>query len=344
MKAPRLKGIDAMKEIEKVLSKYESFFLGTHIFPDGDNVGSMVAMKHILDSMKKTSYLYCETVVPKIYSWIEGAEHISMDLPGDSCSNFQVIITLDSADCNRLGRRFSEWCRCKNHFTVNIDHHVTNTNYGNVNWVSELHAATGEQVYELAKYLNIEITIPMAIALYTAIATDSGRFSYSNTTEQTLRYAAELVELGANPNIVYRRVYGNRSLAALRLEREALSTLQYVKDLKLAYFYLTDEMFKKVGALIEESEGIIEHIGLFGESIKNILFLKQISPTEVKASVRTKGDWDAAKVCLLFDGGGHPRAGGYSIYTDSIEEAIKISIEKIRKAAENNELYTNAGW
>jgi phosphoesterase RecJ-like protein len=344
MKTARLKTPQALAEIERILREHESFFLGTHVFPDGDNVVSMIAMKGILDQLGKKSYLYCETIVPRIYRWIEGAEHITMTLPDPSCSNFDVVIALDSSDCRRLGKKFQQWCSCKNHFTVNIDHHVTNTDYGDINWICEFYSATGEQIYEFAKYLKAEITIPMAIALYTAIATDSGRFSYSNTTEQTFRYAAELVELGANPNIIYRKVYGNRSLAALRLEKEALTTLEYLPEFKLALLYLTRDMFEKVQADIDEAEGIIEHIGLFGESIRNIIFFKQISTDEVKVSVRTKGEWDASKICLLFDGGGHPRAGGYSVFTSSITEAINVTINKIHEAAQRGELETINNW
>lgn len=344
MKVPRVQGKKALSKIAEILRTKDSFFLASHVFPDGDNIGCMITMKYLLDQLGKKSYLYCESVIPKNYQWLEGSELFNMELPDCECSEFDVIITLDSADAGRVGKKFTEWCSCKENLIINIDHHITNTNFGDINWISDLYAATGEQIYELVKHMGVEITIPMAIALYTAIVTDSGRFSYPNTTEQTLRYAADLVEAGANPNIVYRKIYGNRSYAALKLESLALSTLEFIPEWELAYMYVTSEMYEEAGADIEESEGIIEHIGLFGESIKNILFLKQIAPNEVKASVRTKGIWDASKVCLLFDGGGHTNAGGYSLFVDSIDEAIRISLDKITDAAKSGTIQTDTEW
>ena len=172
----------ALNEIAKVIGDKNRFFLGTHIFPDGDNVGSMIAMKIILDELGKTSHLYCGTIVPRIYRWMEGTENISMNLPDEPSESFDVILTLDSADIGRLGPDFLSWYKPEKNMILNIDHHVTNTNYGDINWVSARHAATGEQIYELTDFLGLKVSQQMAVALFTAISTDCGRFSYSNTT------------------------------------------------------------------------------------------------------------------------------------------------------------------
>jgi len=132
-------------------------------------------------------------------------------------------------------------------------------------------------------------------------------------------------------------VFANRTLSALRLERDSLATMEYIEDLQLAYIFMTKEMIERSGASIEESEGIIEHIGLFGYNIKNIIFFKEVEPCEIKVSVRTKGDWDASKLCSLFDGGGHPRAGGYQMQ-EPLEKAIEKSLETIREAVKDGSL------
>lgn len=326
-----------LSQIEKFINTHNRFFLGSHVFPDGDNVGSLLTMNFILEQLGKSAYLYCETVVPKIYSWIEETKHINTVLPDEPCDAFDAIITVDSSDIHRLGQEFENWHNCKSIPILNIDHHVTNTGYGDINWVSDKHSSTAEQVYEIAKYINSEITKPIAIAIYTAIVTDTGRFCYSNTNARSLRYATELVEMGVNPNLIYRNVFANRTLSALRLERDSLATMEYIEDLQLAYIFMTREMIESSGASIEESEGIIEHIGLFGDTIKNIIFFKEVEPSNIKISVRTKGDWDASKLCSLFGGGGHPRAGGYQM-KETLEKAIEISIDRIREAAKDDSL------
>ncbi len=326
-----------LSEIEKFINTHDRFFLGSHIFPDGDNIGSLITMKFILEQLGKSAYLYCETIVPKIYSWIEGTKHINTVLPDEPCDAFDAIITVDSSDINRLGQEFKKWRNSKSIPILNVDHHVTNSGFGNINWVSDKHSSTSEQVYEIAKYLNVKISKSIAVVLYTGIVTDTGRFSYSNTNARSLRYATELVEMGVEPNIIYRNVFANRTLSALRLESVSLATMEYIEDLQLAYIFMTREMLEKTGASIEESEGIIEHIGLFGDSIKNIIFFKEVEPGNIKVSVRTKSDWDASKLCALFDGGGHPRAGGYQMQ-ESLEKAIEISLEAIREAAKDGTL------
>ncbi|MCD6217288.1 bifunctional oligoribonuclease/PAP phosphatase NrnA [bacterium] len=326
-----------LSQIEKFINTHNRFFLGSHVFPDGDNIASLITMKFILEQLGKSAYLYCETIIPKIYSWIEETKHINTVLPDEPCDTFDAIITVDSSDIDRLGPEFKNWYNSKPIPILNVDHHVTNTNFGEINWVSGNYSSTAEQVYEIAKYLNVKITKSIAVVIYTGIVTDTGRFSYSNTNARSLRYATELVEMGVNPNLIYRNVFANRTLSALRLERDSLATMEYIEDLQLAYIFMTKEMIERSGASIEESEGIIEHIGLFGYNIKNIIFFKEVEPCEIKVSVRTKGDWDASKLCSLFDGGGHPRAGGYQMQ-GTLEKAIEKSLETIREAAKDGSL------
>lgn len=326
-----------LKGIEDIIREYDKFVVAAHVFPDGDNVGSMIAMKLILDQLGKETYLYLETTIPRIYTWLEGCDEINHIVPPDLPETFDVLITLDSSDMERLGDKFLRWFSGSNRPIVNIDHHITNTGFGEYNWVSGDYSATGEQIYELAKHLKVKIDHQMAIALYVSIATDSGRFSYSNTTAKTLRYASELVECGANPNKAYRNVYASRSLEALRLEHAVLATLEYVDDLKLAYMYMTREMLETTGAHVTESDGIIEHVGNFGESIRNIIFFKELQSGEIKVSVRTKDELDASKISSLFNGGGHARAGGYSLKLN-LNDAIKASFEKIREAISSGKL------
>ena len=192
--------------IKEFINSHNTFFFGSHVFPDGDNIGSLLTMRSILEQLGKSAYLYCESVVPKIYSWIDETKHINPVLPNET---FDAIVTVDSSDLHRLGQDFSKWFENRTIPILNIDHHVTNTNFGDINWVSGDYSSTSEQVYEIAKYMNVEITLDMAIALYTGIVTDSGRFSYSNTNARTLKYAMELVELGVNPNQIYRNVFAS---------------------------------------------------------------------------------------------------------------------------------------
>ncbi|MFH1514056.1 MAG: DHH family phosphoesterase [bacterium] len=322
-----------LTEIETLLVSNNHFFLGSHVYPDGDNVGSLIAMRMILGQLGKSSYIFSETMVPKMYAWIPETKYINNDLPQESCEDFDLIVTVDASDLKRLGEKFIEWNHCKSIPILNIDHHITNTNFGDVNWATEDYASTGEQIFELARHLDVRITKPMAIALYTSIATDTGSFSYANTNSRTLRYASELVDLGANPNEIFRNVYANRSLEALKLESEAFKTFTFIEDMKLGYVYITQEMLKQVGATVEESEGIIEHLGVFGESVRNVMFFKELSTGEIKISVRTKDGWDASRLCKIFGGGGHPKAGGFQLF-EPIEKAIELSLSAIRKAIE----------
>jgi phosphoesterase RecJ-like protein len=321
---------DFNKVIEAIRTN-NRFFIGTHVFPDGDNIGSVIALKLILERLNKFAYPYCETHIPIFYKWLEGEGDIHHELPKVSVRDFDAIIVLDSGDLKRLGRKFYEWVRDDKTIIVNIDHHITNAGFGDINWVDHTYAASGEQVFEIAKILGVELDLTIATAIFTAIYTDTGRFSYSNTNARTMYYAAELVAAGVVTNEIYRKVYASRSLAALKLEREVLQTLVYDEDYRLAYMTMTLDMVERSGALIEDSEGIIEHVTLFGESVRNFLLFKETSQGELKVSVRSKGEWDASKVAMLFGGGGHRGAGGFAV-RGPVNEAISDCIMKIKQA------------
>jgi len=300
----------------------------SHIMPDGDSIGSSLALYTALKKYGKDVHFILDDDIPKLYKFLKNSDKVLK--PGKH-ENFDVVIALDCGDAGRLGK--SE-LYIKDNFTVNIDHHISNDKFGNLNLVDSNAAAVGEIVFQIIKLLGIEMDLEISECLYTAIVTDTGQFQYSNTTSKTHQLAGELIENGVNVSLMFEKIYQSTTKEKVMLMKTALDTLEFYHNDSISCVSLTTEQMKAANAKGNDCEGII-NLARDIECVEVAIFLKELEPGKIKVGLRSKKSVDVASVSLQFGGGGHVRAAGCTLYgtIDEVKEKIleavigKLNIE-----------------
>ncbi len=339
--------MSSAKEIADFIRRKDDFLLTTHIFPDGDNMGCVLSLSEALKSLGKRFSCYVQGPVPMMYRWMPGVDMISTEIHDaltrlDEVSANPALIIVDSGDIKRIGDEFQAWFRNHDGLDIaNIDHHVSNTHFGTINWVDPTYSSVGEMIYEILKELGVQITSTIAQNLYVSVYTDTGRFSFSNTNERSLRYASEYVEAGAKPIAAYRNVYANRTLASFRLESLSFQTLDMFLDGKGCYFWVDQEMLGATGTTFDDTEGFIDTVRTLRDFLL-VVFFKEIAPNDIRVSVRAHPPIDASALMGIFGGGGHPRAAGCRI-EKPLQEAIGLFVGEAEKAIGSGEVLEKIG-
>ncbi|RKD27739.1 DHH family phosphoesterase [Caminicella sporogenes] len=299
-----------------------------HILPDGDTIGSSIALFYALKKLEKRVYIILNDKLPSNLKFLNANSKIITTEDFEKLSiKPDLIITVDSSDTDRLGDRAYLLDLCSE--VLNIDHHSTNTNYGKYNLVNSKAAACGEIIYELLKKLKIYIDKNIATALYVALSTDTGSFKYSNTTPLTLRIAADLIEKGIDFSFINTELYQNKPINKIKLLSDVLNSLELHFDGKLAVIYVTNDMLKKNKIDISDTDGIIEYARDI-EGVNIAVLLKEFSDNTIKVSLRSKYDFDVSIIAKKFGGGGHKKAAGCTIY-DTIDNAKNILLNTFRE-------------
>ena len=290
------------------LRKGKQFFIATHISPDGDALGSSIALSLALESLGKETIIYDKDPVPEFYKFLPGHERFTQ-----SISNLKFEISnLILLDCNELERTGIE----KIEFVSSavIDHHETAREFGDVKWIEPHAAATGLMIFYVIKELGVKITKDIAINLYAALAIDTGTFRYSNTTPEVLRVAAELIEAGADPSYIAESLYETWSESRFRLLLKVLNTLE-IND-GVAITLVTLDMFRETGALVEDTENFVGFPRLL-KSVRISALFREVENSYYKVSLRSRGrGMNVAKIAAEFGGGGHRNAAGYRVRAD----------------------------
>ncbi len=307
----------------EIINNSKNIYIGSHINPDGDNIGSLLALGMALKEIGKTVHILKVDNIPKDYQFLPNVHLISKPTKDEK---IDLFIALDCSDLDRLGS--GKEIALKADKILNIDHHITNDNFGHINIVSSSASSTGEMVYYLIKELNIPINKDIAECLYVAISSDTGSFMYDNTSSNTHRVAADLLDKGINLNSITTQLYQNRSLERTQLFIESLRNLNLYYDGKVGTIKITQKMLEDNEATMEDTEGIISFIRDI-ENVEVACVLKEYDNKEIKLSLRSKKYLDVSKVCLEFNGGGHKRAAGCTIFKDigEAEESILNSIK-----------------
>ncbi len=290
------------------LRKGKQFFIATHISPDGDALGSSIALSLALESLGKETIIYDKDPVPEFYRFLPGHESFTQ-----SISNLKFEISnLILLDCNELERTGIE----KIEFVSSavIDHHETKKEFGDIKWIEPHAAATGLMLFYLIRELGVKITKEIAINLYAAIAIDTGTFRYSNTTPEVLRVAAELIEAGADPSYIAESLYETWSESRFRLLLKVLNTLEINNG--IAITLVTLDMFRETGALVEDTENFVGFPRLL-KSVRISALFREVENNYYKISLRSRGrGMNVAKIAAEFGGGGHRNAAGYRVRAD----------------------------
>ncbi len=294
------------------LRTHDRFLLTAHEGPDGDALGSLLGMHHLLQKLGKDSVMFLaakEFPLPIEYRFLP-LEEVFHEAPADMAD--RVIVFLD---CGNIDRMPVEFLTEGGHRKLNIDHHHDNTRFGDVNLVCPGASCTAEIVYDLAHVLGVRMDAEMAMPLYVGLITDTGKFLYENTNAHTHRVAAELIDAGVDVDDTYRRLYEHVPIEKLRLVARALNGVERHCDNRLVTSYITAEDYAATGAGEEMTEGVIDHLrSIEGTKIAAVVRdLGNRGRAARKVSLRSsEGDVDVSAIARKQGGGGHKRAAGFS--------------------------------
>ncbi len=306
------------------LRNSHSVLLASHTSPDGDAIGSLIAMGLCLKALGKDATLYNQSPIPTVYRYLPSVSGIQNRV--EDPERFETAVILDCGDLDRVGDLAGAIGRIPD--VVNIDHHVTNTRFGRFRLIDPTACATAEIVYRLIRRMEIPMVRAIATAIYTGIFTDTGSFRFSNTNRAAFSICEEMVSAGVDPYEVARHVYGTYSLGRIKLLNRALDSLEISDNGKLSLMTLTREMFEETGTRSEDGDGLINY-ARFIEDVRIAVLIREYTNGEAASggavtgrgvnrfhvSLRSDGSVDVGAIAAMFGGGGHRNAAGFNIVT-----------------------------
>ena len=313
-----------IKRIIDQLQKCQSVLVSSHANPDGDAIGALLATGLALKAMHKDVHMYNQNAIPAVYRFLPAVHSISHHV--DAIEDFDTIVVLDCGSLGRVGEKAPQIHKGQN--LINIDHHVTNTRFGDMHLIDANACATSEIVYRLIKKLGVKIDCAIATAIYTGILTDTGSFRFSSTNQQAFAICAEMIGCGANPYEVAQNVYGHYSLGRIKLLNLALDSLEISPNGKLSIMSLTQRMLDMTHTQTEDIDGIINYARRI-EDVKVAALIHEVAGfgrerRQYHVSLRSDGDVNVALIAARFGGGGHASAAGFSVEAALSELKYKI--------------------
>ena len=306
---------------DEILAR-ERFLVTSHARPDGDSIGSQLAMAFALDALGKDVRIVNADRAPDHYYEFPGVDRIEITAEVPADAHADTVIVMECGDLTRTGVRGFD-----GRFVINIDHHVGNRMYGAVNWFDLSAAACGEMVFDVIRALGVPLTTEIATHIYLAILTDTGSFHHSNITPRTFDICRQTVEAGVNPAAMARRVFDSNSFGKLKLIGALLDRMQLLDDGRLAVLYLDEEMLVACGCTHNDTEGVI-NLPLTAREIQAVVFFKVGPDNAVRVSMRSKYDVDVRLVAAAFGGGGHKNAAGFTV-SGSLEQFRQDIIDRV---------------
>lgn len=301
-----------------------------HVRPDGDCVGSQLGLALALKGQDKKVVCWNEDPIPSKLAFLDPDRLLQKPRSGQ---HFDCVIAVDCASFERLGN-VGECIKDRNLF-INIDHHISNTRYADINLIAGRQPSTGEIIFRLLRAANWAITPPIADCLFTAISTDTGSFQYPTTRPNTYYVAGKLVDRGADLAKVCHEVYQSYPLSRVRLLRHVYNHFRLTHDNQIAYFWLRPSDFTRTGACTADSEGLIDHIRAIEPVVVACLF-EELEPGLSRISLRSKNsNVDVNEIAKQFGGGGHPNAAGARVAGKplSVQRRVIKAIQKQLDAA-----------
>ena len=312
-----------IQQIADAVRARRRFVLSSHSRPDGDSIGSQLAMAYALRALGKEATVVNADPAPPPLLQFPGVPQIMIGDRADG--DFDAAIIMECGDLARTGVAGLE-----RFFVINIDHHPGNTAYGQLNWFDAGAAACGEMVFDLVHALGVPLSLEIATHIYLAILTDTGSFHYSSISPRTFDMCRECLEAGVDPVLVARNVYDSNNMGRLKLFGAVLSAMQIDATGRIAIVYLDHEMAREAGGTYEDTEGLI-NLPLTVKEIQAVVFFKQDEGERYRVSMRSKGDIDIGAVAKSFGGGGHKNAAGCTV-SGAIDALQKTFVEKIEGA------------
>jgi phosphoesterase RecJ-like protein len=323
----------SLQELAILVREPRRSVICAHVRPDGDALGSCLALALALQQLGHQVSVLNEDGLPSTLAFLPGAELVRRpDGPVDA----DAVFALDTATQPRLGTAVNA-AIAGIPLIVNVDHHVSNTRYGRLCYIDEHAPATGQIVAEWIEAAGVPITPAIADNLYTAISTDTGSFQYSSTTPATYRWAARLVELGVDVGELNRKIYQSHPLRRVRLLGELLKVLDISEDGRCASWHLTTAMARRAEARPEDTENMIDHIRAI-QGVVVAAFFEELADGKIRLSLRSKDPrFDASELCARFGGGGHRMASGARLPgpLDDARQRVMTAIHEALSAIRN---------
>lgn len=311
-------------EIVSALRGCNSILVSVHKSPDGDALGSQLALMFSLEKLGKAVTAQNLDPVPEIYRFLPGSERIRTGTLIEG--TFDSAVVLDS-DPSRTGL-FEKGCPAD--ILINIDHHITNAFEWPLTWLDPSASATGEMIHELIQKLGVPIDREIALCLYASIFTDTGSFRYANTTAKSMHLAAEMIEAGADPWVVTENVYESFAYRRLKLLGSVLAGMERSEDGRIAWVVVTEELFRQNRATAEDTDNFVNFVRS-AKGVEVAVLFRQTGENQYKISLRSKGRIDLSGPAQALGGGGHKNAAG-GIVDGPLSEVKNKVINEINKA------------
>jgi phosphoesterase RecJ-like protein len=315
-----------MDKIKSHLQNSKNVLVVSHANPDGDAIGSLIAMGLALKAIGKKTTLYNESSIPAVYRFLPAVKSVVREIGNQ---NFDTAVILDCGGLERIGEAVSMVRRIP--VIINIDHHATNAGFGNLQLIDTSACATAEIVYRLIKQLSVSIDENIATSIYTGILTDTGSFRFSNTNKAAFAICEEMMALGVDPYKIAQRVYGTYSLGRIKLLNLALDSIEISYNGRLSIMTLTQNMLKKTRTQSEDVDGLINYARRI-EDVKVAALIQEYQNGDgtsetcgnYHVSLRSDGTIDVAEIASSFGGGGHSSAAGFNIESTLTDLKLKI--------------------
>lgn len=318
-------------DVVRQMRRHKKFLITGHINPEADAVGSQLALAGLLKRLGKKVLIVNEDPPPDSCNFLPDAKSIKL-LRNIKKNNFKKPDCAIVLDCPVLERVGGVADLITDGVTIiDIDHHISNERYGDINWIDLKAAAVGEMIFEIFRKLKMKLSKDEATQLYTAILIDTGSFRYSNTTPKTHEIAAALMKYNLDTDGIFEKLFELKSYPAMRLLGFSLSTIKKSADGKIVWFWLTRKMLKTAGAKFDDAENFINYARAV-KGVKVAIFLKEANEKgKIQVSFRGKSGYDVNKIAAKFGGGGHARAAGCTIASTpkSAEKKIMREVSKI---------------
>lgn len=313
-----------VKEVFNLINNSKNICIAGHKAPDGDCIGSVMALYESLKTFKKELTICIDGSIPYNYKSLVNESLIAKDVEN---SEFDLLIVLDCSDAERLGKFNDIFKKAKK--SVCIDHHKTNVGYADINIIDASMSSTGELLYDVLKAWNICISKEAATYIYISILTDTGKFSYSNTSSETHRKTAEIIDLGVDIAEIDNIVYNSKPSNVVKAFIECIGNIELYYDNKFGITYITNDILDKNNVEMGDIDGIVEFIREIKE-VEVSCVLKEYEVDNTKVSLRSKNGIDVSAISLKFGGGGHARAAGFEI-NETVKNTKKLLIETFKE-------------
>ncbi|WP_294129423.1 bifunctional oligoribonuclease/PAP phosphatase NrnA [uncultured Clostridium sp.] len=319
-----------LSQIAKFILESKKIGITYHVSPDGDAVGSVLALFNALKSLNKDCYIISKDTLSENLKFLKGSDEITGEIT-EPVDETDIVVVLDCGNLERVSANLKEFTGT----IVNIDHHLSNDKYGDVNYIDSNAAATAEIVFELLNLMGISfekensVIKDIGTCMYTSIVTDTGAYRHSNVTERTHKISAILKKIGVDNTFIYQSLFDNKDFSRIKLIGKALSNMQLILNGKVALLEIDKNFTADLGIDIGDTSDIISY-GLQIKGVEVTLLLKEVEDG-VKASLRAKNYVDVRKIAEVFGGGGHIRASGIKMKNMSMEEAKYEILNEIQK-------------